>query len=167
MGRCQARFYQMKPKFILFDHGPFGSVDCRLHWLLETTNVNYKRISIKCADIIFVQCWWFVIPLILRLHIPINSRYKFLYWRTIAKFSYHFCLHHSNNLYIEILCLSLSLVQISLIGQLHLLSSTVTTLAVPSPSLTATLARNSCIHYFIIHFVYLIFTFNHLQYSYH
>lgn len=32
-------------------------------------------------------------------------------------------------------------IKISLIGQLHLLSSTVTTLAVPSPSLTATLAR--------------------------
>jgi hypothetical protein len=34
-------------------------------------------------------------------------------------------------------------VQINLIGQLHLLSSTVTTLAVPSPSLLATLARKT------------------------
>ncbi|XP_057538802.1 uncharacterized protein LOC130816161 isoform X1 [Amaranthus tricolor] len=34
-----------------------------------------------------------------------------------------------------------TLFKISLVGQLHLLSSTVTTLAVPSPSLTATLAR--------------------------
>ncbi|OUZ99877.1 hypothetical protein BVC80_9067g66 [Macleaya cordata] len=33
------------------------------------------------------------------------------------------------------------LIKISLVGQLHLLSSTVTVLAVPSPSLTATLAR--------------------------
>jgi hypothetical protein len=36
-------------------------------------------------------------------------------------------------------------VQINLIGQLHLLSSTVTTLAVPSPSLLATLARKTFI----------------------
>jgi hypothetical protein len=33
--------------------------------------------------------------------------------------------------------------QINLMGQLHLLSSTVTTLAVPSPSLLATVARMS------------------------
>lgn len=35
--------------------------------------------------------------------------------------------------------------QINLMGQLHLLSSTVTTLAVPSPSLLATVARMSSV----------------------
>lgn len=35
--------------------------------------------------------------------------------------------------------------QMNLMGQLHLLSSTVTTLAVPSPSLLATVARMSFI----------------------
>lgn len=40
-----------------------------------------------------------------------------------------------------IFILFLTLMQFSLVGQLHLLSSTVTMLAVPSPSLTATLAR--------------------------
>lgn len=45
--------------------------------------------------------------------------------------------------------------QTILVGQLHLLSSSVTMLAVPSPSLTATLARKYFLFFIYIHEFYL------------
>lgn len=40
--------------------------------------------------------------------------------------------------------------QINLVGQLHLLSSTISVLAVPTPSLTAIVARKIYIHFALI-----------------